>query len=717
MGGPSFLLRLALQCWAMSTTEIDTLHRPSVCPHDCPSACALDVEVIEGKRIGRIRGAQDQTYTAGVICAKVARYAERIHHPERLLHPLKRTGPKGSRQFERISWDEALDLIAQRFLDAERKHGAQSVWPYYYAGTMGRVMRDGINRLTHAKKYSRFYGTICVNLAWPGVVAGLGKIAGPDPREMAKSDCVVIWGTNAVSTQVNVMTHAMRARKERGAKIVVIDIYRTPTMEQADMALCLRPGTDGALACAVMHVLFRDGFADWDYLRQYTDAPEELQAHLQTRTPQWAAAITGLSVAEIDAFAKLVGETKRTFFRLGYGFSRQRNGAVNMHAAQSIAAVTGAWKYEGGGAFHNNAAIYHWKQTTLVGSDLVDPSTRVLDQSRIGAILTGDRDALQGGGPIMAMLIQNTNPMSVAPDQTLVRQGFAREDLFTVVHEQFLTETAAMADVVLPATMFLEHADIYSGGGHQYVEFADKLIDAPGECRTNHDVICAIAKRLGVTHPSFDMSVRELAAITLRESALPALDDLEKRSWIDVQPDFETAHFLKGFAWPDGKYRFKPDWASAPFGNIGLQGPWRSLPSLPDHWDVLENADAAHPFRLATSPARSFLNSTFNETPSSRAREGRPEVMIHPEDAQRLGIAEGDAVSLGNGRGEVRLHARYFDGLQRGVLISEGIWPNAAFADGKGINTLTSADSPAPFGGAPFHDNKVWLKRMDSTAI
>ncbi len=694
----------------MSTAEPHTIHRPSVCPHDCPSACALDVEVIEGKRIGRIRGAQDQTYTAGVICAKVARYAERIHHPERLLYPMKRTGPKGSRQFARISWDEALDLIAKRFLAAERDHGAQSVWPYYYAGTMGRVMRDGLNRLTHAKKYARFYGTICVNLAWPGVVAGLGKIAGPDPREMAKSDCVVIWGTNAVATQVNVMTHAMRARKERGAKIVVIDIYRTPTMQQADMALCLRPGTDGALACAVMHVLFRDCFADRDYLRDFTDAPDELEAHLQTRDPQWASAITGLSVAEIEAFAKLVGETKRTFFRLGYGFTRQRNGAVNMHAALSIAAVTGAWKYEGGGAFHNNAAIYHWNQTTLEGRELIDPTTRVLDQSRIGAILTGDPAALRGGGPIMAMLIQNTNPMSVAPDQTLVKQGFAREDLFTVVHEQFMTETAAMADVVLPATMFLEHMDIYAGGGHQYVELADKLIEAPGECRSNHEVICAIAKRVGVTHPSFDMSVRELAAITLRESGLPALEELEKRNWIDMQPDFETAHFLKGFAWPDGKYRFKPDWRSTPFSNIGMLGPWRSLPVFPDHWDVLENADEAHPFRLATSPARSFLNSSFNETPSSRAREGRPEVMIHPDDARRLGVADGDAVVLGNGRGEVRLNARFFEGVGRGVLISEGLWPNGAFADGKGINTLTGADSPAPFGGAAFHDNKVWLK-------
>ena len=218
--------------------------KPSVCPHDCPSACALDVEVIDGKTIGRVHGAKDQTYTAGVICAKVARYAERLYHPDRLLYPMRRTGAKGSGAFERITWDEAFDEIARRFLDAERDFGAQSVWLNYYAGTMGKVMRDGVNRLAHAKKYSRHNGTICINLAWPGFLAGTGRMAGPDPREMAKADCVVIWGTNAVSTQVNVMTHAMRARKERGAKIVVIDIYDNDTMKQADMALCLRPGTD-----------------------------------------------------------------------------------------------------------------------------------------------------------------------------------------------------------------------------------------------------------------------------------------------------------------------------------------------------------------------------------------------------------------------------------------------------------------------------------------
>ena len=242
--------------------------RASTCPHDCPSTCALEVEVLDGRAIGRVRGAEDNLYTAGVICAKVARYAERIHHPDRLTHPMVRTGPKGSGQFAPISWDDALDLVAEKFLAAEAKHGSEAVWPYYYAGTMGLVMRDGINRLRHVKKYSGFHSTICVNPAWTGFIAGTGKLAGPDPREMAKSDCVVIWGTNPVNTQVNVMTHATRARKERGAKIVAIDIYQNGTMQQADLAVLVRPGTDGALACAVMHCLFRDGFADREYPRE-----------------------------------------------------------------------------------------------------------------------------------------------------------------------------------------------------------------------------------------------------------------------------------------------------------------------------------------------------------------------------------------------------------------------------------------------------------------
>jgi anaerobic selenocysteine-containing dehydrogenase len=687
----------------------------SACPHDCPSTCALEVEIFDDHTIGRLRGAADNAYTAGVICAKVARYAERVHHPDRLKQPLRRTAAKGSGQFAPISWDEALDIVAEAFTRAEDKHGSQAVWPYLYAGTMGYVMRDGIHRLRHAKKYSGFFSTICVNPAFTGFIAGTGKLAGADPREMAKSDLVVIWGTNAANTQINVMTHATRARKERGAKIAVVDVYMNTTMKQADLPVLIRPGTDGALACAVMHCLFRDGKADWDYLERYTDAPHELAEHVRTRDPQWAAAITGCPVATIEAFARLIGERKRAFFRLGYGFSRSRNGAVNMHAASCIAAVTGAWRLEGGGAFHNNGGVFHLNNSVIEGADLRDPSIRMLDQSRIGAILTGDQAALFGGPPVTAMLIQNTNPVAVAPDQNTVKRGFARDDLFVCVHEQFMTDTAKMADIVLPATMFVEHDDFYTAGGSQYILLGPKLVEPPGECRNNHEVICGLAKRLGAKHPGFDMTPRQLIDVSLQKSGWGTLAELEAKRWIDCQPDFAAAHYLNGFAYPDGKFRFKPDWPTVPFQRWHRNTITTPLPELPDHWEVIEEADPEHPFRLATSPARGFLNSSFTETATSRAKEGRPDVMIHPQDAAACGVADGEEVVLGNRRGEVRLHAKLFDGVRRGVLIAESLWPNSAYADGRGINTVTGADSIAPFGGAAFHDNKVWLRKARPT--
>ena len=684
----------------------------SACPHDCPSTCALEVEVLDRRTIGRIRGAADNGYTLGVICAKVARYAERVHHKDRLLTPLRRKGGKGSSgEFVPVSWDDALDITAEALLEAERRHGPESVWPYYYAGTMGLVMRDGINRLRHAKKYSGFLSTICVNPAYAGFAAGIGRIAGPDPREMARSDLVVIWGTNAASTQVNVMTHATRARREHGAVIAAVDVYMNATMAAADLPVLIRPGTDGALACAVMHCLFRDGWADRDWMARHTDAPGELEAHLAARTPAWAAEITGCEAATIEAFARLIGTRRRAYFRLGFGFSRSRNGAVNMHAASCIPAVTGAWQFEGGGAFHGNADIYGFDKTVIEGLDVRDRTVRMLDQSRIGAVLEGDRDALAGGGPVTALLVQNTNPVSVAPEQERVKRGFARDDLFVCVHEQFMTDTARAADVVLPATMFLEHDDIYRGGGHQYVVLGPKLIDPPGECRSNHEVICALARRLGADHPGFEMTPDELIDRTLRDSGRGTLADLAAARFLDCQPPFRDAHYLDGFAWPDGRFRFKPDWANVPMGrDSAARGPVVAMPVLPDHWNVIEQADETHPFRLVTPPARNFLNSTFTETPGALARERRPEVLVHPADAAVAGIADGDEVTLGNRRGEVRLHARLNDVMRRGVLIAEGVWPGAAHPGGRGVNTLTGADSVAPRGGAAFHDNAVWIR-------
>ena len=694
--------------------DVTTLH--SACPHDCPSTCALDVEVVGGNRIGRLRGAADNSYTAGVICAKVARYAERIHHADRLLKPLQRVGGKGEGNWREISWDDALDLVAEEFEKAEARHGSEAVWPYHYAGTMGLVQRDGIHRLRHAKRYSGQFDTICTNMAWTGWFAGAGAMRGADPREMAQSDCLVIWGTNAVATQVNVMTHAARARRERGAKIVVVDVYDNATMKQADLALKLRPGTDAALACALMHIAFRDRTADRDYLARYTDDPAGLEEHLRTRSPEWAAAITGLTTAEIEAFAALIGRTSRSFFRLGYGFTRQRNGAVAMHAALSVPAVYGHWRHEGGGAFHSNSDIFGLDKSEIMGSAYRDPSVRFIDQSRIGRALTGEAEALSGGPPVAAMLIQNTNPANVCPEQRLVRQGLARDDLFVCVHEQFMTDTAKLADLVIPATMFLEHDDIYRGGGQNHIVLGPKLVEPPETVRSNHEVFEELAKRLGAAdRPGFGLTERQLIDAMLRRAGHAGYDALKTERWIDMQPDFETAHFLGGFAWPGGRFRFKPDWTGAmapnrPPESLGPQGPHASLPVFPDHVDLIEVTDAAHPYRLATSPARQFLNSTFAETPGSRQREGRPELMIHPQDAAAEGITEGDVVTIGNLRGEVRLPVTVTDKVKPGVLVHEGLWANSDFLGGEGINILTGADPVAPFGGAAFHDNRVWLR-------
>lgn len=677
---------------------------PSTCPHDCPSTCALEVERRADDTIGKVRGARDNRYTAGVICAKVARYAERTHHPDRLLKPLLRVGDKGGGRaaFKEIGWEEALDRTAEGMLRAEQRHGGEAVWPYHYAGTMGLVQRDGIFRLRHAKGYSRQDSTICTTLADAGWQAGCGVVRGLSGEEIADAGLIVIWGGNPVHTQVNVMTHVAKARKAHGAKLVVVDPYRTPTAQQADLHLMPRPGTDGALACAVIHVLLREGLADRDYLSRYTDWTAEAEAHFAARPPAWAAAITGLSVQEIEGFARLYGATKHSFIRAGFGFSRSRNGAANMHAVTCLPAVTGAWRVKGGGALYSNRAIYALDRTLITGSDVIDPSTRELDQSRLGPILCGDRRDLGDGPPVGALFVQNTNPVAVCPESAKVRDGLLRDDLFTCVHEQFLTETAQLADVVLPATTFVEHDDIYQASGHTYLQVARQIISPRGEARSNHDVLCALARRLGAEHPGFKMTAWEIVDATLKASGLPDAETAAARRWVDCSLGFERMHFLDGFGFPDGRFRFAPDWAS-----VGQDS--ARLPRLPDHCAITDEATADKPFRLVTAPARNYLNTSFTETPSSQKREGRPTVLVHPETLSRLGLAEGDRVRLGNAQGSVVVHARAFDGLQPQTLVVESIWPNAAYEEGRGINTLTSAEPGPPKGGAVFHDTAVWL--------
>lgn len=674
----------------------------SVCAHDCPSVCALDVEIDESGRVGRLHGVKGHPYLEGVICAKVARYGERVNNPDRLTTPLKRVGPKGSGQFAPIGWDEALDLVADEFRRRTAQWGAETVWPYHYAGTMGLVQRGGIKRLRHAMGYSGMKETICVAIAGAGWQAGVGARWGTDTREMAQSELVVIWGGNPVHTQVHLMNWVQKARRGQGAKLVVVDPYRTPTAEKADMHLALRPGTDAALACAVMHVLLAEGLADRDYLARLTDWSPEVEAHLAARGPDWAAPITGLDAEQIIAFARLYGATKRSFLRVGYGFTRQRNGAAAMHAVSCLPAVSGAWAHEGGGALFGHAGVFGLDTSLIHGTEMADPAVRVLDMSRIGAVLTGDRRDLGDGPPVTAMLIQNTNPAAVAPESALVARGLAREDLFVCVHEQVMTDTARMADVVLPATTFLEHDDIYQSSGHGFLQVARAVVAPLGQARPNHFVITELARRLGASHPGFAMSEWEMIDAVLRASGKSGADEILAMRGLDCTKPFAQAHFLDGFGHADRRFHFHADW-------VALGAP-AGTPGLPDQLDLIDPVTEGKPFRLVAAPARHFLNSTFSDTVSSCRLEARPTVLVHPEVCDRLGLDEGQLVCLGNELGEVRLHLRRQGGMDRRTVVVESIWPAQAFVGGAGINTLTSAEPAWPAGGAVFHDTAVWLR-------
>jgi anaerobic selenocysteine-containing dehydrogenase len=677
----------------------------SVCPHDCASACTLDIELESPHKIGRVHGSEANSYTAGVVCAKVARYAERVHHPDRLTQPMRRKGPKSAistlDDFEPISWDEALDIVAEKFKAAAQKHGPETVWLYNYAGTMGKVQRDGIQGLRNAMGYSRQHNTICSSIMLSGMMAGIGAQRGCDPREFAEADLIVVWGSNPVYTQVNLMTHISRARKERGAKLVVIDPYRTPTARQADIHLRPKPGTDSALACALMNVLFRDGHADRDYMAEFTNDSDLLEAHLKSRGPDWASEITGIPVEQIEALAKDYGTTDRAIIRLGYGFSRSRNGSSGLHAVSCLPAVRGAWKHRGAGLYGSIGQNFDVNSSLVTGID--DPDVRRLDMSRLGPILMDDAEALNGGPPVTAMLVQSTNPAVVAPESGLVRQGLMKDEMFLCVHEQFMTDTARLADIVLPATTFLEHDDFYTSYGHPYLQLGPKILEPIGETRSNHDMLGGLANRLGADHRAFDMTAWDVIDEILQTNGLGTAAELKEKRFIDFSPSFEDTHFLNGFPQPDGRFRFKADWAA-------LGPDHAALPYLPDFADIIDSTDDARPFRLITAPSRNYLNTSFTETDTSIRNESRPTIMLHPADCEDLGVGDGDRLRIGNDRGDLVVHAQPFDGVDRGVGIVEGIWPNLAFEEGMGINLLVSADPGKPNGGAVFHDTAIWIR-------
>jgi len=391
---------------------------------------------------------------------------------------------------------------------------------------------------------------------------------------------------------------------------------------------------------------------------------------------------------------------------MGLGFSRSRNGAASLHAVSALPAVRGAWKYPGGGLYTSTTPQFDMNVSRIHGPET---DTRLLDMSRLGAILEGDAELLGGGPPVTAMLVQNSNPAAVAPESERIRRGLLRDDLFLAVHEQFLTDTAKLADLVLPATTFLEHHDLYTSFGHTQLQLGPQVIAPIGEARSNHDVIAALASRLGIDDPAFTSSSWDLIDETLRLSGYGGVDALKAERLTDVAVDFETAHCLGGFGHADGKFHFRADWAS-------IGDDCNGMPEFPDFADIIDQATNDHPYRLVTAPSRNYLNTSFTETETSIAKEGRPKVKISPGDAAGLNVSDGDVVRLGNERGELAIHVQVFDGARDGIVVVESVWPNTAFIEGIGVNLLTNSKPAAPSGGAAFHDTAVWIRPEHQSA-
>jgi anaerobic selenocysteine-containing dehydrogenase len=676
----------------------------SVCPHDCPSACSLVVKTDNG-RLVEVTGNPNHPFTQGVICGKVRAYAERVHSPLRVLRPLKRVGPKGAGAFAPISWGEALGTIAARWRAIIAESGAEAILPFSYAGTMGQVQYFAGHPLFHALGASRLHRTICVETAYAGWRATLGAVTGNDSNQMVGSELVVLWGVNAAYSTINVMTLVKQARA-KGAHVVCIDPYRTPTAEQADEHLMVRPGTDGALALAVMHVLIADGRLDRDYIARATLGFERLAEHVRPFSPTWAAEITGLPAPTIVAFARRYGATKRTFVRIGIGLSRHDNGGMTVRTLACLPALTGAYADAHGGALLSSSQAYTFDFNVLERVDLLPmQAPRTINMIQLGRALTDPAMA----PPVRALYVYNSNPAAVCPNQSLVLRGLAREDLFTVVHEQILTDTAHYADLVLPATTSMEHLDIYRSFGQLTLQLAKPAIPPQGEARANWRVFADLAQALGVATDHYardeEAVIREFLAKGGATTHGISYEQLERDGWARVDVPTPYVPFADGAPTRSGKVEFYSE-------RLAQQG----MPALPT-WSPLAEGPAntelhaRYPLQCIVPPNRFFLNSSFSQSERLRRRQGAPIVMMSAADATRRGLTDGDTARVYNDRGSAEFTVRMTDATQTGVVVIEGIWWHRFHPGGRGVNVLTS-DRTADMGSGPaFHSTLVEIAR------
>lgn len=679
------------------------LRRRSVCALDCPDACSVLVTLGGDGRATRLRGDPNHPITRGFLCAKVTRYLEREYSPDRLLYPLRRTGAKGEGRFERISWERALSEIAGRLRAISAMHGPESILPYSYAGTLGLLNNSGMDRrFFHRLGASRLDRTICSSTGGAALTATLGLRYATGFEQFPKAKLILAWGANILGTNVHLWPFIVEARRN-GAKFYTIDPVKNRTGAAADRHYFINPGSDAALALAMMHVLIGEGLYDADYVNRCTEGFDGLREKVREWTPGRAAALTGIPAQDIVDLARQYGTAKPAVIRVNYGVQRSERGGLSVRAISLLPALTGAWRHEGGGLHLSSSHAFHLNRPGLERPDLqllspLGREARIVNMSELGKALTS-----LGDPPVNALVVYNSNPAATAPNQRLVHAGMRREDLVTVVLEQFLTDTAAFADIVLPVTTFLEHTDLYLSYGHYYLQLARPALPAPGECRSNVAIFRDLALHVGFEEPCFRDSEDDMIR-TLLASGHPflngiTLEELDgKRSVrLNIAPAGEP--FLPfaegGFGTPGGKCRLDPE-------TLEYEPPIESR-----HGDAALRKQ--YPLELVSAKADDAMNSTFGYR--SELDQACAIASMHPGDAEARGIAAGDRVRIFNARGSVLLHAQVGGSVPSGVVRVPAVrWPRLS-PGGEGINVLTSDRLADMGGGAVFYSCLVEVER------
>jgi anaerobic selenocysteine-containing dehydrogenase len=679
------------------------------CPHDCPDTCATLVTVEDG-RATRIAGDVEHPVTQGFLCAKVNRYIERTYHPDRVRTPLRRTGPKGAGKFTAVSWDDALDEIASRLGDVARSaDGPQAILPYSYAGTMGMVQGSSMDRrFFHLLGASRLDRTICSMAGTVGMRMTVGANTGADSEGVPESDLVLLWGTNTLTANPHLWPFVLQAR-ERGAPIICIDPIRTRTAQQCDEWIPIRPGTDAALALGMMHVLFARELEDRDYLERFTLGHEALRERAAEWTPERAAYVTGLPVQTVVSLGERYGQARAAFIRLNYGLQRHAGGGMAVRSIACLPAITGHWRRAGGGVQLSTSANFEFDRAALERPDL-GPRTRTINMIRLGDALTRD-DAGVGGPPVKALVVYNSNPAAVAPERNVVLRGLAREDLFTVVLEHFRTDTTDWADIVLPATTQLEHWDVHLAYGHHYVSLNRPSIAPVGEAKPNSEIFRLMAARMGLDHERLrddDLAlIRHALASSSPKLAGVTLEALLEHGWMRLNLPTPYLPYAEGaFPTPSGKCELY----SARLAEMGLD----PLPTyIPPYESPERDPELVqrYPLTLISSPAHTFLNSTFVNITSLRRQAREPEVLLHPADAERRGIAAGARVTVRNDRGAFLATARVEPSIREGVAWAPSVWWAKLADDGANANQTTSQRETDLGHGPVFYDNQVEVEQ------